>query len=182
VLPGKARSKVAGGGSGGAKKTRRVPIQRRTDVAVPVERAYEAWTSFDEFPKFMRRVLNVERKGRNKVSWQEKIFQPPAVRSRDHRAAQERPDRLEDDERDVAQGHRQLPQARRQAHARQGRQEFEPSGMIEKMASRLRFVKRAVQADLARFKPRVEMQDAKGLDLPRRQRRRAEGAEPGEER
>ena len=42
--------------------------------------------------------------------------------------------------------------------------EFEPSGMMEKMASGLRFVKRAVQADLARFKTYVEMKDAKGIE------------------
>jgi hypothetical protein len=42
--------------------------------------------------------------------------------------------------------------------------EFEPNGMIEKMASGLRFVKRAVQADLARFKAHVEMEDAKGIE------------------
>jgi hypothetical protein len=42
--------------------------------------------------------------------------------------------------------------------------EFEPNGMMEKMASGLRFVKRAVQADLARFKAYVEMEDAKGLE------------------
>jgi len=42
--------------------------------------------------------------------------------------------------------------------------EFEPTGMIEKMASGLRFVKRAVQADLARFKAYVEMKDAKGIE------------------
>jgi uncharacterized membrane protein len=42
--------------------------------------------------------------------------------------------------------------------------EFEPNGMVEKMASGLRFVKRAVQADLARFKAFVEMEDAKGIE------------------
>ena len=42
--------------------------------------------------------------------------------------------------------------------------EFEPTGMIEKMASGLRFVKRAVQADLARFKAHIEMEDAKGIE------------------
>jgi len=42
--------------------------------------------------------------------------------------------------------------------------EFEPTGAIEKMASGLRFVKRAVQADLARFKAYVEMEDAKGIE------------------
>jgi hypothetical protein len=42
--------------------------------------------------------------------------------------------------------------------------EFEPNGMMEKMASGMRFVKRAVQADLARFKAYVEMKDAQGID------------------
>jgi hypothetical protein len=42
--------------------------------------------------------------------------------------------------------------------------EFEPNGMVEKMASGLRFVKRAVQSDLARFKAYVEMEQAKGIE------------------
>jgi hypothetical protein len=42
--------------------------------------------------------------------------------------------------------------------------EFEPTGMMEKMASGLRFVKRAVQSDLARFKAHCEMKDAKGIE------------------
>src|SRR5437763_1814949 len=42
--------------------------------------------------------------------------------------------------------------------------DFVPTGMIEKMASGMRFAKRAVQADLARFKAYVEMGDAKGLE------------------
>src|SRR5437016_10350501 len=57
---GKVASKALGGGGGGggsAKKTRRLPIQRFTDVAVPRETAYKRWTEFEEFPKFMHRVL-----------------------------------------------------------------------------------------------------------------------------
>jgi hypothetical protein len=42
--------------------------------------------------------------------------------------------------------------------------DFRPSGMLEKMASGLRFVKRAVQADLARFKAYVEMDETQGLE------------------
>ena len=46
-IAGKALKKAMGkGGGGGGKKTRRLPIQRWTDVAVPVDRAYEAWTKF----------------------------------------------------------------------------------------------------------------------------------------
>jgi hypothetical protein len=42
--------------------------------------------------------------------------------------------------------------------------DFVPTGMIEKMASGMRFTKRAVEADLARFKAYVEFGDAKGLE------------------
>src|SRR5579864_8647942 len=42
--------KGGGGGSGsGGKKTRRLPIQRWTDVALPVDRVYEEFTKFDQF-------------------------------------------------------------------------------------------------------------------------------------
>jgi hypothetical protein len=54
--------------------------------------------------------------------------------------------------------------------------EFEPTGMVEKMASGLRFVKRAVQADLARFKAHVEMEDAKGIEY-----RAARGDDAGQD-
>src|SRR5204863_8696273 len=41
-LAGKLASTVGGG----SKKTRRLPIQRWTDVAVPVEKAYKTWVDF----------------------------------------------------------------------------------------------------------------------------------------
>src|SRR5690349_2747400 len=62
-MMGKLAAKALGGGKGGGnggKKTRRLPIQRWTDVAVPVDRAYEAWTEFEEWPNFMHRVLEAE--------------------------------------------------------------------------------------------------------------------------
>src|SRR3954452_23839488 len=76
-LAGKAASKLLGGGgskgqTGG--KTRRLPIQRWTDVAVPVEKAFKAWTQFEEFPKFMHRVLEVKEEEDNKIHWREKIW------------------------------------------------------------------------------------------------------------
>src|SRR5436309_9178430 len=62
VLGSVASKALGGGGGGGREKTRRLPIQRWTDVAVPVPEAYDKWTQFEEFPKFMHRVLNVEQK------------------------------------------------------------------------------------------------------------------------
>ena len=161
-----AKKLAAGGGGGsGGKKTRRLPIQRWTDVAVPVDVAYKAWSDFEEYPKFMHRVLRVERKGRNKLQWEEKIWF-----SRRQWEAQITERRSNDrivwktasgmSHRGVVSFHKIEPNLTRVMIE----MEFEPNGVIEKMASGLRFVKRAVQADLARFKAHVEMEDAKGIE------------------
>jgi hypothetical protein len=171
-LAGKALSKAMpgggggdGGGGGGAKKTRRLPIERWTDVAVPVDKAYEAWTKFDEFPKFMHRVLNVRQKGGDRISWQEKIWF--STRQWEGRIT----DRRKNDRiawkttsgmshRGVVSFHKLDDHLTRVMVT----MEFEPNGMLEKMASGMRFVKRAVEADLARFKAFVEMKDAQGIE------------------
>ena len=67
-----SRALEGGGGNGGT--TRRLPIQRWTDVAVPVETAYKAWSDFEGHPKFMHRVVEVEKTSRNKVRFEEKIW------------------------------------------------------------------------------------------------------------
>ena len=166
-LAGKAMSKAlgGGGGGGGGKKTRRLPIQRWTDVAVPVDKAYEAWTEFDKFPKFMHRVLNVEQKGNDKIGWQEKIWFSTRQwegkitdRRKNDRIAWKTTSGMSHT--GVVSFH-QLGERLTRVMVTI---EFEPNGMIEKMASGLRFVKRAVQADLARFKAYVEMEDAKGIE------------------
>ena len=167
-LAGKALSKLSGGGSSsesGGKKTRRLPIQRWTDVAVPVEKAYQAWTRFDDYPRFMHRVLNVERKDRDKVSWQEKIWFSSrqwegeiTERRKNDRIAWKTTNGMS--HRGIVSFHKLGDNLTRVMVD----MEFEPSGMIEKMASGMRFVKRAVQSDLARFKAYVEMEDARGIE------------------
>jgi uncharacterized membrane protein len=165
-LAGKALSKALGGGSGDArKKTRRLPIQRWTDVAVPIDKAYQAWTKFDEYPTFMHRVLSVEQKGQDRVSWQEKIWFSKrqwegriTERRKNDRIAWKTTSGMS--HKGVVSFHKLDDNLTRVMVD----MEFEPAGMIEKMASGLRFVKRAVQADLARFKAYVEMKDAKGIE------------------
>jgi uncharacterized membrane protein len=164
-LAGKALSKAMPGGGGQKKKTRRLPIQRWTDVAVPVETAYQAWTKFDQFPKFMHRVLNVEREGNDKIRWEEKIWF--SKRNWEGRITERRKnDRIA--WKSTGGMHHSGVVTFHRLDDRLTRvmvdMEFEPTGMIEKMASGLRFVKRAVQADLARFKTYVEFEDAKGLE------------------
>jgi uncharacterized membrane protein len=162
-VAGKAAEKL--GGAGGREKTRRLPIQRWTDVAVPVDVAYEKWTAFEEFPKFMHRVLNVDKTDDKHVSWQEKIW----FSRREWEG--EITDRRKNDRiawkttkgtshSGIVSFHKLDTNLTRVMVD----MDFRPSGMIEKMGSGLRFVKRAVEADLARFKAYVEMDDARGLE------------------
>src|SRR5436305_2109185 len=167
-IAGKALSKAlggGGGGGGGGKKTRRLPIQRWTDVAVPVDKAYEAWTKFDEFPKFMHRVLNVQQEGDDRVAWQEKIWF--SKRDWEGRITERRENELIAWKTTNGVQHKGIvtfhPLGDRLTRVMVD-MEFEPTGMIEKMGSGLRFVKRAVQSDLARFKAYVELNEAKGLE------------------
>jgi uncharacterized membrane protein len=152
------------GGGGSDKKTRRLPIQRWTDVAVPVDRAYDAWLKFDAYPKFMHRVLNVEQKD-GKVSWTEKIWF--STRQWEGEITDRRKNELVAWKSKKGTKHKGVVTFHRLADNLTRvmvDMEFEPTGMIEKMASGMRFVKRAVQSDLARFKAYVEMDDVKGIE------------------
>jgi uncharacterized membrane protein len=187
---GKALGKIlpgGGGGGGGSKKTRRLPIERWTDVAVPVAKAYDAWNDFDQYPKFMHRVLSVKEKeeDHDKITWNEKIWFSKREwegritdRRKNDRIAWKTASGMS--HRGVVSFHQLSPNLTRVMVT----MEFEPNGMIEKMASGMRFVKRAVEADLARFKAFVEMEDAKGIeyrskdgDREENRRERAEGRE-----
>jgi uncharacterized membrane protein len=167
-LMGKAASKLMGGGSGGSQKggkTRRLPIQRWTDVAVPVNKAYEAWTQWEEWPKFMHRVLEVSQEDDNKIHVSEKIWF--WTREWDGEITEQRKnDRIAwktesgMQHSGVVSFHKLDDNLTRVMVD----MDFLPTGVVEKMASGMRFVKRAVQADLARFKAYVEFGDADELE------------------
>jgi uncharacterized membrane protein len=163
-LAGKATEKLSGGG-GSKEKTRRLPIQRWTDVAVPIDVAYGKWTEFEEFPKFMHRVLNVEQKDDNLISWQEKIWF--STRQWEGEITEERKNERIAWKTTQGTAHAGVVSFHRldkNLTRVMVTMDFRPSGMLEKMASGLRFVKRAVQADLARFKAYVEMDETQGLE------------------
>jgi len=167
-VAGKVVDKVTPGGGGGkGKKTRRLPIQRWTDVAVPVDKAYQAWTDFEKFPQFMHRVLSVQKSdgGKDEVQWEEKIWFSKRQwkgkivdRRKNDRIAWKTTSGTSHS--GIVSFHKLDENLTRVMVE----VDFQPTGMFEKMGSGLRFVKRAVQADLARFKAYVEMKDVKGLD------------------
>src|SRR6059058_3490834 len=113
----------------------------------------------------MHRVLSIEQKGRDKISWSEKIWF--SSRQWEGRVTEKRKnDRIVwktnsgMEHKGIVSFHKISDNLTRVMVD----MEFEPNGMMEKMASGLRFVKRAVQADLARYKAYVEMEDAKGIE------------------
>jgi uncharacterized membrane protein len=180
AVAGKVREKL--GGAGGREKTRRLPIQRWTDIALPVPDVYERWTQFEEFPKFMHRVLSIEQNDQNHVAWEEKIWFSK------RRWEGEITDRRKND---------RIAWKTTQGTSHSGvvsfhkldtnltrvfvTIDFRPSGMVEKMASGMRFVKRAVEADLARFKAYCEFGDAKGLEYEQPREKQSAEAQEGDD-
>jgi Polyketide cyclase / dehydrase and lipid transport len=127
---------------------------------VPIETAYNQWTQFAEWTEFMHRITRVSQDDPCTVNFQAKIW----TRTRDFEAEiiTQRPD--ERIKWQVAQGithqgvvtfHELAPRLTRI----EINMDVEPGGMIEKAARGMRHVKRAVRADLHRFKAYIEMQE-----------------------
>ena len=67
-----------GGGKGGkggqGKKLKLINIVESVDVGVPVRVAYNQWTQFGDFPKFMKKVENVDSPSDEKLNWKAQVF------------------------------------------------------------------------------------------------------------
>jgi uncharacterized membrane protein len=156
---------VPGGGSGGSKgatgvgKGRRMPVQQAVDVAVPVKVAYNQWTQFEEWPQFMHRLDQATQEDDCTVSFKTKVW--GISKEFVAEIAEQQPD--ERIKWQVTQGvthtgvvtfHELAPRLTRV----QVSLDVEPGSLIEKAGRGMRHVKRAVRADLARFKAFIEME------------------------
>jgi uncharacterized membrane protein len=166
----KGIAKLVGGGDDddgraapGHGEGRRMPIQQSVDVAVPVETAYDRWTQFEDWPEFMHRFENVEQVDDAKVAFTTKIW---GIKKRfEAQIVEQRPD--ERIEWDVEEGvsHTGVVTFHELAD-RLTRIEVSldvaPEGLLEKAGRGMRFTKRAVRADLHRFKAFVELHEGDG--------------------
>ena len=132
-------------------------IRESIDVEVPLSTAYNQWTQFEEFPRFMEGVESVRQLdasrlfwkadiGGKTVEWQAKITeQVPDMRvawrsvSGARNAGSVSFDRLGDQRTRV---HLEL--------------EYEPEGLVENVGDFLGLVSRRAQGDLERFKEFIE--------------------------
>jgi len=174
------------GGSG-----RRMPIQQAVDVAVPIKVAYNRWTLFEDWPEFMHRFETVEQVDDSTLSFTTKMW--GITRRFEAEIVEQRPDQRIEWNTTEGTSHTGVVTFHRLAD-RLTRVEIsldiEPHGMLEKMARGMRFTKRAVRADLHRFKALIELdEEAEGgwrgtikegevkrrTDRPRRSSRRSGG-------
>jgi uncharacterized membrane protein len=148
-------SAAPGHGSG-----RRMPIQQSVDVAVPVKVAYDQWTQFEEWPRFMHRLESVDQIDDSTVAFSAKVW---GVNKRfEANILEQRPE--ERIEWDVSQGLAHVgvvtfhELSDRLTHI-EVTLDVEPDSLVEKAARGMRFIKRAVRGDLHRFKAYVELNE-----------------------
>jgi uncharacterized membrane protein len=143
------------GGSG-----RRMPIQQSVDVAVPIKVAYNRWTLFEDWPEFMHRFETVEQPDDTTLSFSTKFW--GITRRFEAEIVEQRPDqRIEWNVTDgpahtgVVTFHELADRLTRIEVS----MDVEPHGLLEKTARGMRFTKRAVRADLHRFKALIELDE-----------------------
>jgi cobalamin biosynthesis protein CobT len=139
---------------------RRMPVQQAVDVAVPIETAYNQWTQFEEWPQFMHRVTRVTMDDDCTVSFATKIW--GKTKEFEAQIETQRPD--ERIKWRVSKGithtgvvtfHELAPRLTRI----ELNVDVEPGSLLEKAARGMRHIKRAMRADLHRFKAFIEMQE-----------------------
>jgi len=147
-------------GTPGVGKGRRMPVQQAVDIAVPLSVAYNQWTQFEEWPQFMHRLDQATQEDDCTVSFRTKVW--GMSKEFVGQIIEQRPD--ERIQWSVSEGvahtgvvtfHELAPRLTRV----QVSLDVEPGSWVEKMARGMRHVKRAVRADLARFKAFIEMQE-----------------------
>jgi uncharacterized membrane protein len=162
LLPGIGGDSDGGKGDGmpGVGKGRRMPVQQSVDVAVPLETAYNQWTQFEDWPEFMHRVTRVTQEDDCTVSFATKIW----GKTKEFTAKIETQRPEERIKWRVSQGithtgvvtfHELAPNLTRIELT----MDIDPGSLLEKAARGMRHIKRAVRADLHRYKAFIEVQE-----------------------
>jgi len=65
---------IGGAGKSGDKKLKLTNIVEEADVGVPVRVAYNQWTEFADFPRFMKKVEAVEQESDERATWKAQVL------------------------------------------------------------------------------------------------------------
>ena len=132
-------------------------VQKSIDVNVPVSTAYNQWTQFEEFPRFMEGVKSVRQLDDKRLHWVTQIG--GKEESFDAIIDQQVPDQriawhstIGPKQGGVVTFHR-LGDAKTRVMLQM---EYEPQGLVEKAGDMLGAVSMRIQGDLDRFKKFLE--------------------------
>jgi uncharacterized membrane protein len=144
-------------------------IEKSIDVRVPVHTAYNQWTQFEEFPRFMEGIEEVRQFDDKRLHWRAHIS--GKVEEWDAVITEQHPDgRVA--WRNISGATNAGVVTFHRIDATTTRimlqLDYEPEGMIESMGDRLGFVERRVEGDLDRFRQFIESRGVEtGATAPR---------------
>jgi len=132
-------------------------VTKSIDVQVPVRTAYDQWTQFEEFPRFMEGVEDIQQLDDTRTHWKTKIG--GVEREFDADITEQHPDErvawkstAGPDHAGVVTFHR-LDEHQTRVTVQL---DWEPEGIVEKAGSAVNADDRRVEGDLARFKEFIE--------------------------
>ncbi len=132
-------------------------IEESIDVQVPLRTAYDQWTQFEEFPRFMEGVESVEQIDDTRLRWAVEIA--GVRREWDAEISEQQPDERiawrateGPDNAGVVTFHR-IDDATTRIMLQL---DFDPEGFVEAAGDALGIVRRRTEGDLVRFKEFIE--------------------------
>ncbi|MFE1753189.1 SRPBCC family protein [Streptomyces anandii] len=133
-------------------------VEESIEVDVPVRTAYDQWTQFEDFPRFMDGVERIEQRTDTLTHWVTRIG--GVQREFDAEITEQIPDERvawttvdgEAKQAGVVTFHR-LDEARTKVLLQL---DYDPQGLAENVGDKLGFVKRQATGDLKRFKEFIE--------------------------
>jgi uncharacterized membrane protein len=150
-----------GGAATGWGRGRRMPVQQHIYVSVPVKQAYNGWTEYKQWPRYMHRANQVDsqvsdREVRVKVTEKMWGFKRPFTAE----VVTQRPDqqiKWNATEGTKHTGVINFHELGPRLTLIEVNLDHSPSGLLEKLARGARYAKRAVRADFHRFQGWIEM-------------------------
>jgi uncharacterized membrane protein len=131
--------------------------EQSVEVEVPVRTAYDQWTQFEEFPRFMEGVESVRQLDDTHLHWKAEIA--GATREWDAEITEQRPDERVAWKSLSGTTNAGVVTFHRIADDRTRimlQLDVDPEGMVETVGDKLGFVSRRAEGDLQRFKEFIE--------------------------
>jgi uncharacterized membrane protein len=132
-------------------------VEKNIEVNVPLSTAYNQWTQFEEFPKFMEGVESVQQLDDTRLRW---VAEVAGQRKEwEARITEQIPDQIIAWKAESGAwngGTVRFESAGADKTRVTVRFEYDPDGVVEKMGDALGFVGRRVDGDLGRFKEFIE--------------------------